>query len=115
VAHADDRRSYRLHFPERAVPAFETAGASRIVLDMSESGLRYQLGDADTVPELEAEFEGLLKLHEGRRVELRVTVARVSGREVSCRLSPPGLPLNVMFAEQRWLLRRYPLLFRAAS
>ena len=116
MARDDERRwHYRIQYPERAVLAFETAGATLRVLDISESGLRYELGEGERAPDLDAEFEGRLKLHEGRKVELRVVVARVQGRSVSCRLFPPGIPLNVMFAEQRWLLRRYPLLFRAAS
>ena len=46
---------------------------------------------------------------------MHAIVERVHGRTVSCRLASPGISLNVMFAEQRWLLRRYPLLFRAAG
>ena len=112
----DERRwHYRIHYPERAMLGFEMAGATLRVEDISETGMRYQLAEGEQAPEVDAEFAGVLKLHEGRATELHVVVARVQGRSVSCRLFPPGIPLNVMFAEQRWLLRRYPLLFRAAS
>ncbi|MBI3789766.1 MAG: PilZ domain-containing protein [Gemmatimonadetes bacterium] len=116
MARADERRwHYRIRFPERAVPHLVIGREPRRVLDVSEGGLRYLLADAETAPEVDAEFAATLRLHEGREVAVRAVVARVEGRKVSCRLHPPGIPLNVMFAEQRWLLRRYPLLFRAAS
>lgn len=112
----DERRwHYRILYPERAVLSFETSAGALRVLDISETGMRYQLAAGEAAPEPDSEFSGVLKLHEGRAVDLRVVVARVDGRNVSCRLFPPGVPLNVMFAEQRFVLRRYPLLFRAAS
>lgn len=116
MARSDERRRhYRIQYPDRAVLTFETTAGSLRVIDISEVGMRYALAAGEAAPEPDTEFSGVLKLHEGRAVDLRVVVARVDGRNVSCRLLPPGVPLNVMFAEQRFVLRRYPLLFRAAS
>ncbi len=116
MARRDEQRwHYRITYPERAVPTFTTGGTALRVLDLSEAGMRYALADDDDAPNVDDECSGMLKLHEGRTVELRAVVARVQGRTVSCRILPPGIPLSVTFAEQRWLLRRYPLLFRAAS
>jgi hypothetical protein len=116
VASPEERRwHYRIPYPEREVLAFDTGAVTLRVLDISEAGLRYLVPEGERPPEPDTELAGLLRLHEQRRVELRAIVSRVDGRKVSCRIFPPGIPLNVMFAEQRWLLRRYPLLFRAAG
>lgn len=116
MARTDERRwHYRIRYPDRVVPQLVVGAAGGTpcrVVDISEGGLRFLLGAGEKPPEADAEFGATLRLHEGREVALRCTVLRVDGRTVSCRLAPPGVPLNVMFAEQRWLLRRYPLLFR---
>ncbi len=113
--YAERRTHYRVHYPERATASLAMASGAVRVFDISETGLRFALADDAPVPEAGMELDGVLTLHEGRAVEIRVAVTRVHARSVSCRLFPPGIPLSVMFAEQRWLLRRYPLLLRATG
>lgn len=116
MARADERRSaYRLRYPDRAMPAFEAEHAVLRVLDVSERGLRYECPAGEAAPETGQVIAGVLRMHQARTVDVQAVVERVHGRTVSCRLASPGISLNVMFAEQRWLLRRYPLLFRAAG
>ena len=112
----EERRwHYRVVYPERATPFFDFRVGSAPVLDLSELGLRFDVPDGAVVPALHTELEGVLRLHEARKVTVKVIVARTNGRQVSCRIFPSGIPLNVIFAEQRWLRQRYPLRFRAAS
>ena len=112
----DERRwHYRVEYPERAMPVVDTRDGPARMLDVSEAGLRYELPIGAPPPEADEEFTAVLRFHDARKVEVRVVITRVSGRRVSARIAAPGIPLNVMFAEQRWLMRHYPLRFRAAG
>lgn len=112
----EERRwHYRVEYPERATPVFDFHLGSAPVLDLSELGLRFDVPAGASVPHMDTEIEGVLRLHEARKVTVKVIVARTCGRQVSCRVVPAGIPLTVIFAEQRWLRSRYPLRFRATS
>jgi PilZ domain-containing protein len=94
------REYFRVQYPTVARPRLELAGKSYAVIDISERGLRYRVGDSE--PEAGTEFTGLVHFKQGDMVDVRGTVLRVVDGQVSCALSV-GVPFKVIIDEQRYL------------
>ncbi len=104
-----ERSLYRIEYPERERPLLTLASGFFPVIDCSEEGLRYLLPDGAVLPDDDMDVEGRLRFkRHSEDIQVRGTVLRCDGREVSLRLLPPGLPRGLLFSEQRFLSVRYP-------
>ena len=92
-------------YPTIVRPKLLVQGHTFEVIDVSEHGLRFRLGEA-TPPAPGFEIEGTLRFKRGETVDVRGTVLRLDGGEVSARLDQ-GVPLRVIMEEQRFLLQRH--------
>ena len=75
------------------------------VVDISERGIRFRLGDA-VQPEPGYRGAGTVRFRRGETIAMRGTVLRVNNGEVAVRLEE-GVPLRVIMEEQRFLLDRH--------
>ena len=96
------REFYRIAYPAKARPKLDVAGFSFEVLDLSERGIRFKLGDA-SAPESGFQLQGTLKFVRGVTAEIVGTVLRVQNGQVAAVLDE-GVPPSVIRAEQRYLL-----------
>ena len=103
-----ERSIYRIQYPERARPALTLPEGVVPVVDCSEQGLRYRSSQG-TLPEVGAVIQGKVKFQsDGSEVPVRGKVVRCQAGEVAILLESPGLPRAVLFAEQRYIGKRYP-------
>jgi hypothetical protein len=115
---SDNRRqSFRIVYPSEARPAFAVApanagpsdpGIRATVLDWSEFGLRVAWPCPRDVPTAGTQLSGRIRLRTGHEVRLTGVVVRVEGQEIAMRLEGGGVPLAVLYAEQRYLRDTYP-------
>jgi hypothetical protein len=103
----NQRTHFRVVYPQQDRPTFVTVDGSAPVLDCSEGGLRVELGYGHRRPALRERVNGQLRLRDGQQLAVAGRVVRVQGREVCLELERPGLPLSVIFSEQRFLRTRY--------
>ena len=103
----NQRTHYRIVYPQQERPSFLSDYGAVPVLDCSEGGLRVELGPGQRRPSLWQHVSGRLVLRDGQEVAVKGNVVRVQGREVCLQLERPGLPLTVIFSEQRFLRTRY--------
>lgn len=111
--HPFERRTFRIQYPERARPRL-TVGADVLeVVDCCEEGLRFRATHLP-LPEPGTVIAGTLAFQSDRQVvEVRGRVVRCQSGEVALHLERPGVPRSILFAEQRFLSRRYPLWVRS--
>lgn len=114
MSFAFDRATYRIPYPLQARPRlYMPDGSEREVVDCSESGLRYVTRAGEPLPEAGTRIEGSVRLlSKFERLPIEGTVLRCIGNEVALTLEKPGLPLQAVFAEQRYLARRFPARYR---
>ncbi|MGQ0647938.1 MAG: PilZ domain-containing protein [Gemmatimonadaceae bacterium] len=107
-----DRRSYRLPYPPTARAKFSVDGKELALVDCSERGLRY-LGDVKDPPEIGTRIAGTVKLLSGGpAIHVEGSVVRIQSGEVAVELDAPGIGVQALFSEQRYLARRFPARFR---
>ena len=105
-----ERALYRVVYAEADRPRFLVGdGTKGVVVDCSESGVRYRPDPRHASPTFGAIVEGRIEFRAGRPTEISGRVIRVARGEVALYLAPPGIPLRALFAEQRALRARYPL------
>ncbi len=105
MAWVHEREHYRVAYPTQLRPKFLVQGFTFDVVDISERGLRFRLGDA-AMPDAGNEVQGTVRFRSGETITVRGTVLRVDGREVAVRLEE-GVPLRVIMEQQRFLLDRH--------
>lgn len=104
-----DRSAYRIPYPPTARPSLTFGGHVVEVHDCSERGIRIQVS-ASVELESGSRISGELRmLHARETYEVEGVVLRRDGQMVAVELDAPGIPLRAMFAEQRYLSRRFPL------
>jgi hypothetical protein len=101
---AHQREHYRILYPAALRPRLVVQGVSFEILDLSERGIRFDLGDA-VPPEPGNEFVGEVQFRRGETVAVRGAILRVVDREAAARLDP-GIPLRIVLEEQRGVLER---------
>lgn len=99
-------RLYRIQFPTPERPTLEANDSQYVVLDCSETGIRYRV--RGTMPEVGSIISGILRMRRGEDVEIEGEVVRIYDGEIGLRLKPPGIPLRVIIAEQLFLRKHYP-------
>ena len=101
------REHYRVAYPTALRPKLVVQGVPFDVVDISERGIRFRLGQT-TAPEPGFEVQGDVRFKRGDSITIRGTVLRVHDGEVAARLEE-GIPLRVIMEEQRFLLARHRL------
>jgi hypothetical protein len=105
-----ERALYRVVYAEADRPRFLLGdGTTGVVVDCSESGVRYRPDPRQPLPAFGAIVEGRIAFRAGAATAIAGRVIRVARGEVALYLSPPGIPLRVIFAEQLALRARYSL------
>jgi hypothetical protein len=118
MPHEFDRAHFRIQYPPRAQPRFHASTAQSWPVDnCSERGFRYVVsapaGAAPpTLPTVGEEVRGRIEFHDGATVAVAGVVVRHDGARVAVRIEGPGVPLPIIWAEQRYLRSRYPELHR---
>jgi hypothetical protein len=103
-----ERSYHRIHYPIAARPRLWSGRSAFEVLDCCEGGLRYRLGGEDR-PAVGETMSGLLRFHRGVELEIEGEVVRVQSGSVALRLTAGRIPFSIILAEQKELVRRYPL------
>ena len=98
------RKVFRIKYPETDRPRLSTGGVTFEVIDCSESGLRYQLGEA-AAPAVSKTVQGQVSFGCGETTEISGYVLRVQDGLVAVRFAK-SIPAVVMLREQRWLRDR---------
>lgn len=96
------RQYYRITYPPKARPALTVFDHAFEVVDLSERGIRFKLGDA-VAPSAGNEFQGQVRFKQGATAEVGGTILRVIDGEVAAALEL-GVPASMIRAEQRYLL-----------
>ena len=105
-----ERALYRVVYPEGDRPRVALPdGVRGVVVDCSESGVRYRPDPRHPLPAFGTVVEARIDFHAGGAVDVVGRVIRVARGEVALYLGAKGIPLRVVFAEQRALRARYPL------
>jgi hypothetical protein len=104
MAWAHEREHYRVAYPTTLRPKLMVHGVGFDVVDISERGIRFRLGDAHQ-PEAGLELQGEVRFKRGETISVRGTVLRVHNGEVAAHLDD-GIPLRIVMDEQRFLLDR---------
>lgn len=99
------REDYRVAYPTAPRPRLEVHDHPFDVLDVSQHGIRFRLGDA-APPEAGNELQGVIRFRRGEAVTVRGVVLRVDAGEVAVHLEE-GVPLRIIREEQRVLLDRH--------
>lgn len=103
-----ERSEYRIPYPPSARGTFTLGTRELPLVDCSERGLRYFAQDTG-LPEAGSRVEGMVRLLSGRQAfPVQGTVVRCVEDEVAVCLDRPGLPMQAIFAEQRYLAQHFP-------
>jgi hypothetical protein len=102
-----DRSQYRIPYPPSARARLLLGSREVPLVDCSERGIRYMVGAAE-VPDIGTRITGTVRLLSGGPAHLvSGKVVRCTAGEVAVELEAPGIPLQAVFAEQRYLNRRF--------
>jgi hypothetical protein len=101
-----ERAYYRIEYPSRERPSLEMNDQVYEVIDACETGIRYQLHG--TRPVKDDTIRGIVRFRRNDPVPVEGIVVRVTEGYAAVQLRPPGIPLKVIFDEQRFLLKHYP-------
>ena len=83
-------------------------GIAHEVLDCSESGMRYRLA-TDEPAMYGQEIRGLVQFRRGTEIQVEGRIVRIDGEFAALHFNALGIPFGIILAEQRDLLRRYPM------
>ena len=110
-----DRNSYRIPYPPSASGTITIDKREVPLIDVSERGIRYLVSEG-VLPEVGGTIEGSVRLLSNRQaIAVTGTVVRCHDGAVAIALDAPGLPMQALFAEQRFLARRFPARYRSAA
>jgi hypothetical protein len=95
------RQDYRIVYPVIERPTFEVTRALMEVVDLSERGIRYEIGTRRP-PIVGDEIRGRIIFRRGDEIEVKGSVIRADEGIIVLALKPP-LPYSQIMAEQRYL------------
>lgn len=114
MAYEFERGSYRIPYPPSARPRFASEGVEYAVVDCSERGLRYEC--PSKAPAKGTRIEGSVRLvSAGPAHPVVGVVVRLHEGTVALELERPGIPVGAIFAEQRYLARRFPARYGSST
>lgn len=93
------RQFYRVPYPEDQRPRLVVGCSILEVLDCSEGGLRYAVGEG-APGSMGDPVEGRLRLRSGEELRVRGRVIRCSTADTSLRLEGRGIPFRTILREQ---------------
>ena len=96
------RNYYRVTYPFAERPMFEIGWTSFEVVECSESGLRYELGERHS-PTVGSQGAGRVVFRSGETIAVTGDVVRLQDGFVALGLQPPGIPFALVMREQRYL------------
>jgi hypothetical protein len=105
VTFPSEREHYRIQYPAAARPRIVIDGRAYEVIDISERGVRFRVGD-DTKMDVGDEILGQVRFKRSDPVIVTGSVLRIAGREVAAKLAT-GVPLKTMIEEQRFLREQH--------
>ena len=99
----DSRRNhYRVTYPFAERPSLEIGRTSFEVVECSEQGLRYVLGERHS-PTMGSQVAGRLVFRSGEVIDVAGDVVRLQDGSVALVLEAPGIPFALVIREQRYL------------
>lgn len=103
-----NRGEYRIPYPPSARPRLILGEREVVVVDCSQRGLRY-VAEAGELPEIGSVVEGRVRLLSKREwLDVSGIIVRIQDGEVAVHLERPGIPMQRVFDEQRYLARHFP-------
>ena len=103
-----DRGEYRIPYPPSARPRLILGEGEFAVVDCSQRGLRY-VAAVGELPEIGSVIEGRVRLLSKREwLDVTGKVVRIQDGEVAVHLERPGIPMQRVYDEQRYLARHFP-------
>lgn len=99
------RNHYRVMYPFAERPSLATGRTSFEVVECSERGLRYALGERRS-PTMGSQIIGRLEFRSGEAIDVVGDVVRLQDGFVALALQAPGIPFAVVIHEQRYLRKK---------
>jgi len=97
----DRRESYRIQYPQEKQPKLIIKSDGYDVLDMSETGVRFRIGENDKMPgDL---FHAKVVLHNNVTIEILGRIIRVTGEDAAMFLLVKKIPYQIILSEQAFL------------
>lgn len=100
------RKHYRVTYPADLRPGLWIAGRQLVLVDVSETGIRYLPADP-AVLHLGAALAGDIRFHRGRTVPVEGRVVRLDGGEAAVQLIR-RVPFAAILEEELWLSKHLP-------
>ena len=97
------RNNFRIHYPHAMRPTLSIDHVVHQVLDLSEKGIKFALGERYR-PQIKDSIVGTLKFANRRSIPIAGTVLRLSATYCVARLTL-GVPLQMIQDEERAVLR----------
>jgi hypothetical protein len=99
----DSRRNhYRIAFPLAERPSLVVERLTFDVVECSETGLRFDVGDRRS-PEMGSRLMGQILFRSGESLDVGGDVVRLKDGSVALALQPPGIPFALIIRQQRYL------------
>lgn len=102
------RAHFRVAYPLAERPRLILDEAVHQILDCSESGFRYYAGAFDA-PQVGTALVGRVRFRRGAQLEVRGRVVWTSRGQVAVALTDTRIPLSIIYDEQRYLRKHYPM------
>lgn len=98
------RQSYRVAYVNDYHPAIIIRNVEYSILDLSETGLRFQIKDNQRLPgDL---FNAKVKLHDGSEIEITGRIIRITGEHAAMFLVVKKIPYQLILSEQAFLRQK---------
>jgi hypothetical protein len=100
-----EREHYRIQYPTAARPRIVIDGRAYEVIDISERGVRFRVGEEFPF-NVGDQLTGQVRFKRSDPVIVTGTVLRIAGREIAAKLET-GVPLKTMIEEQRYIREQH--------
>ena len=106
---APTRAFFRVAYPLAERPQLISGDAVHQVLDCCEAGFRYYSAGFEP-PEVGAPLEGRIRFRRGPSISVRGRVVWAERGQVAVALTDSRIPLSIIYDEQRYLRKHYPVM-----
>ncbi len=100
------RRHFRIRFPDAEKPTFECKGKKYLIVDVSEQGLAIHITPGDSLTKVTAELKGTITFKDGETVAITCKILRCHPEHIIFNLMS-GVPLATIMRQQRILLQKF--------